>query len=210
MHTKCAYAAHRHQRREISRPHRITKIRQTQPTNRPTGDRKMRKPLPSMARLLNRCTLAHFIVDPVPPTLAQSLSLYMNMSSLGGDIIEYKHDMCPVTRQRLPKLRVLLHDHTREELPQEQLRDLYTGGKLAVDYESLSDLEKALINTEKIALDGEVSYDFKMIFMTRKLASMTAAKSRTQMAQADNIGDDKTKRLEAFMDVFRQLEQKHV
>jgi hypothetical protein len=167
-----------------------------------------------MARLLNRCTLAHYIVDPVPSTLAHSLSLYMHFARLDGDIIEYRHDLCPVTRVRLPKLRVMFYDKSRGELPKGELRHLFADGKMQVSHDSLSDLEKDLVDTKCIKLADNLNYGLKMIFMTRKLESMMESRSRQFLNQTDELNVsqdvDREQRLQTFMNVFEKLEKKNI
>lgn len=66
--------------------------------------------------LLDQTLLATFRISPPPQTLTQSLAVRNFLANVVGDrgrIVHYRQDMCPVTKQRLEKLRVLIQDFGR-------------------------------------------------------------------------------------------------
>ncbi|PRT56482.1 hypothetical protein B9G98_04102 [Wickerhamiella sorbophila] len=67
--------------------------------------------------LLDQALLTSFRISPPPETLTQSLAVRNFLArQIGnrGRIVNYRQEMCPVTKQRLDKLRVLIQDFGRK------------------------------------------------------------------------------------------------
>lgn len=68
----------------------------------------------AISQLLGRSTLASFKVVPRPQSFADSMAVFSQVQSVvskqGGRIMHYRQDTCPVTKERLEDLTVLLED----------------------------------------------------------------------------------------------------
>lgn len=63
--------------------------------------------------LMSRTFLATFRVSPRPMSLSESLQFYSDVQqtvSPLGQIVHYKQQVCPVTKERLERLNVLVED----------------------------------------------------------------------------------------------------
>lgn len=71
--------------------------------------------------LIQRTLVAKFEISSPPKSLSESLEAYSTLSKLIGDsgrIIHYRQSMCPVTKERLQNLNLLIEDlHRTTEDP---------------------------------------------------------------------------------------------
>ena len=64
--------------------------------------------------LVGRAFWATFRVSPRPRSLGESMRFFADIEQViapRGQIVHYKQSVCPVTKERLEKLQVLVEDH---------------------------------------------------------------------------------------------------
>ena len=132
--------------------------------------------------LLDRTLLATFRVSPPPDTLLQSLAVRTHVKGLLGDqarIIHYRQEMCPVTKKRLEKLRVLIEDLHR---PNDTSAGPVVFDKgLKVSANHLTPAEQALVTLREPAdIDG------RLLELTR------ATRDRQEIQSLSNVDSDDT------------------
>lgn len=73
----------------------------------------MSKLPPVLSELLSRTLFASFRLNPRPASLGDSMAIFQQIGKCvapHGKIIYYRQSMCPVTKERLEKLQLLVED----------------------------------------------------------------------------------------------------
>lgn len=96
----------------------------------------------AISQLLGRSMLASFKVVPRPQSFADSMAVFSQIQAVvsqqGGRIMHYHQDTCPVTKERLEKLMVLLEDPN-------PLKDRVEAVVASEPVAELSEMEKQLL-----------------------------------------------------------------
>ena len=138
---------------------------------------------PSVQALLRNCVLAQFKVSPVPQSLTQSLGIYSHFAKLSepSSIVEYKHDICPVTKRRLEMLKIIFHDKQKLDsglspdgriINQARLKGEITREHL----EQLSPLEQKILKNDSIQIQDGTTFNIDLVFLSRNKDDITRSR----------------------------------
>lgn len=127
-------------------------------------------------RLLGRTLLAHFKVSPAPASLRESMALHSYLSQYIGDsgaIMHYQQSICPVTKERLEQIKVLLDDFDRDP-KMERVHLLWSGQTSKGPFTNLENKllalrEPAEVGTKQFHLSA-ITRDREAIDNARKIA----------------------------------------
>jgi hypothetical protein len=143
---------------------------------------------PKLEQLIRHCVQAQYRIRPVPSTLTESLPIYTHFASL-GNIVQYRQDQCPVTKNRLETIKMIYHDPNIEP---DSIKDghIVRYGDLVFDdsqRNKLTELENTLMNQHTLEIpDSDKKYSLVLDFLTRNEESLTRARD-TAFADQFNI-----------------------